>query len=154
SSARHRDARDAGANRGARPVPTDRDPARLPAGLSRRGLSSTRPCPYLLRQATGPARRHGGEQLTDPRQRSGRVLTETFVGVPMAMARATATPDYALEYYHDHRALSKPGDWQRGRGQDPHLDPGEPGPEDRRRRTVDGRRLLPERGLPAQQECH
>jgi hypothetical protein len=28
----------------------------------------------------------------------------------------------------------------------------EPGPEDRRRRTRDGRRLLPERRLPAQQE--
>src|SRR5262245_26679308 len=63
-----RDARGSGAYRGARPVPTDRAPARLPACLSRQGLSSTRPCPDLLREATGSARRHGGEQLTDPRQ--------------------------------------------------------------------------------------
>src|SRR5262245_7272746 len=68
SSDRPRDARDSGAYRGARPVPTDRAPARLPACLSRQGLSSTRPCPDLLREATGSARRHGGEQLTDPRQ--------------------------------------------------------------------------------------
>src|SRR5262249_5014725 len=136
------------------PVPTDRAPARLPACLSRPGLSSTRPRPYLLREATGPARSHGGEQFTDPRQRNGSVLTGPLVGILVAMSSKTVTPGYALEHPHDHRAFSKPDHRQRGGGQNPRLDPGEPGPEDRRRRTIDGRRLLPERGLPAQQECY
>jgi transposase-like protein len=34
---------------------------------------------YVLRQAAGAARRHAGEQLTDPRQQNRRVLTGVFV---------------------------------------------------------------------------
>src|SRR5258707_6171711 len=54
---------------------------------------------------------------------------------------------YSLEHHHDNRALSKPRDWQRGSGQNPRLDPGQRGPENSGRRTIDGRRLMPERGL-------
>src|SRR5215471_16230325 len=67
------------------------------------------------------------------------------------MASMTVTPGDALEEHHDHRARPKPGDWQRSGGKNPRLDPGQAGPENRRRRMLDGRRFLPERGLPAKQ---
>ena len=44
-------------------------------------------------------------------------MTGTWVYIPMARGSTTATAVYAPEYHHDHRAFSKPGDWQRGRGQ-------------------------------------
>src|SRR5262249_49647647 len=82
---------------------------------------------------------------------------EPATGERMAAAPRRSRLLFILRYtghQHAHRAVSQPGDWQRRRGQAPRLDPGETGPEDRGRRTVDGRRLLPQRRLPAQQERH
>jgi hypothetical protein len=73
--------------RGARPVPVDRAIGRVPACPSRRRPGSTRPCPYFLRQATGQARGHGGEQLADTQQRSGSGLTETRIVFAHSSAR-------------------------------------------------------------------
>ncbi len=80
------------------------------------------------------------------------------------MSSGPTTPDRGSELhhppisrkgtYHGNRNVSKPHNRQRGSGQIPRLEPGEDGPEDRRRGTIDDRRFVSERGLSAEQECH
>jgi hypothetical protein len=132
-SDRYRGTRESGANREARLSPADRTFARLPAYHSRPGLSSSRPCPHLLRQATGPARGHGSKQFTDPRQRIGSVLISLALRLH-AMVSMTATAGCVLENHATYWMINMSRSTffihrQGHRGQNHRLDPGEAGPK-------------------------
>ena len=55
---------------------------------------------------------------------------------------------------YEYRRLSESGDRQWSGGPSPRLDVGKTGPENHCRRTIDDRRLVPERGVPSHQERH